>query len=60
MSAQSIAATYFSDNCRAFAVDRKPTDEQLKAAEMLTRRPEDRRSDGQTRGVRCREIFDAV
>jgi Xaa-Pro aminopeptidase len=50
---------YFSDACRGFAVNRKPTNEQLKAHAAITEslkivekmaRP----------GVRCREIFDAV
>ena len=50
---------YFSDTCRAFAVDRKPTDAQLAAWQVVTgvfpiveqmARP----------GVRCRDLFDAV
>jgi Xaa-Pro aminopeptidase len=50
---------YFSDNCRAFAVNREPTDAQLKAWRAITgvfpivermAKP----------GVRCRDIFDAV
>ena len=50
---------YFSDNSRAFSVDRKPTDAQMRAWETVTAvfpiiermaRP----------GMRCREIFDAV
>jgi Xaa-Pro dipeptidase len=50
---------YFADNCRAFAVDRKPTDAQMKAWRAITgvfpivertAKP----------GVRCRDIFDAV
>lgn len=50
---------YFSDNCRVFAVDRKLTDAQHKAWEMIMgafpvvenlARP----------GVRCRDIFSAV
>jgi Xaa-Pro dipeptidase len=50
---------YFSDNCRAYAVDRKPTDEQLKAWQTVTAvfpiierlaKP----------GVRCRDLFAAV
>ena len=50
---------YFSDNCRTFAVDRKPADEQLKAWEVVTgvhpivermARP----------GVRCRDLYAAV
>lgn len=50
---------YFADNCRAFAVDRKPTDEQTKAWTAITEslaivermaKP----------GVSCRAIFTAV
>jgi Xaa-Pro aminopeptidase len=50
---------YFSDNCRTFSVDRKPTDAQMKAWQIVTdsfpiverlAKP----------GVRCRDIFDAV
>ncbi|HET6248236.1 MAG TPA: Xaa-Pro peptidase family protein [Tepidisphaeraceae bacterium] len=52
-------AGYFSDNCRAFSVDRKITDVQHKAFEIVTgvfpmvenlAKP----------GVRCRDIFAAV
>jgi Xaa-Pro dipeptidase len=50
---------YFSDNARSFAVDRKPTDAQLKAHDAIL---------GALRivekmakpGVRCRDIFSAV
>jgi Xaa-Pro aminopeptidase len=50
---------YFADNCRTFAVDRKPTDEQTKAWTAITEvlaivermaKP----------GVRCRDIYDAA
>jgi Xaa-Pro aminopeptidase len=50
---------YFSDNCRTMAVDRRPTDEQLKAWEVVTgvlpivermARP----------GARCRDLYAAV
>ena len=50
---------YFSDNCRTFSVDRKPTDEQMRAWKVVTgafpivermARP----------GARCREIYQAV
>jgi Xaa-Pro dipeptidase len=50
---------YFSDNCRTFSVDRKPTDAQLRAWETVTgvfpiveklSRP----------GARCQDIFNAV
>lgn len=50
---------YFSDNCRTFAVDRKPTDAQTRAWEVVRgahpivermARP----------GVRCRDIYAAV
>jgi Xaa-Pro aminopeptidase len=50
---------YFADNCRAFSVDRKPTDIQLKAWHAITgvfpivermARP----------GVRCRDLFTAA
>lgn len=50
---------YFSDNCRTFSVDRKPTDEQMKAWTIVTgafpiverlARP----------GARCRDIYAAV
>jgi len=50
---------YFSDNCRTFAVDRKPTDAQRRAWETVTEvfpivetmaKP----------GVRCRDLFAAV
>jgi Xaa-Pro aminopeptidase len=49
---------YFSDNCRAFAVDGKPTDAQMKAWHAITgvfpiierlAKP----------GVRCRDLFEA-
>jgi Xaa-Pro aminopeptidase len=52
-------AGYFADNCRAFSVDRKPTDAQQKAHAFITSvfpiveklaKP----------GVRCRDIFNAV
>jgi Xaa-Pro dipeptidase len=50
---------YYADNCRSIAVDRKPSDEQMKAWEAVTgsfkiveamARP----------GARCKEIFEAV
>ena len=50
---------YFADNCRAYAVDNKPTDAQLKAWEAIRgvfpivermAKP----------GARCRELFDAA
>lgn len=50
---------YFSDNCRTVAVNRSPTDQQMRAWEIVTSalpivermaRP----------GVRCRDIYDAV
>lgn len=50
---------YFSDNCRAFSVDRRPSDEQLRAWQIVTgalpivermARP----------GVPCRDVFAAV
>jgi Xaa-Pro aminopeptidase len=50
---------YFADNSRAYAVDRKPTDAQLRAWEIVTgvfpiierlAKP----------GVRCRDLFDAA
>ena len=50
---------YFSDNCRTFAVDRKPTDAQMHAWQVVTgahpivermARP----------GVRCRDLYAAV
>ena len=50
---------YFSDNCRTIAVNRNPTDEQMRAWEVVTSahaivermaRP----------GIRCRDIYDAV
>lgn len=50
---------YFSDNCRTFAVDRKPTDEQMNAWQTVVdvlpiverlAKP----------GVRCRDLFAAV
>jgi Xaa-Pro aminopeptidase len=50
---------YFSDNCRTFAVDRKPTDAQQKAWQTVTdvfpivermAKP----------GVRCRDVFAAI
>ena len=50
---------YFSDNCRTFAVDRKPTDAQRRAWETVTAvfpiiekmaKP----------GVRCRDLFAAI
>jgi Xaa-Pro dipeptidase len=50
---------YFSDNCRTFAVDRKPTDAQMSAWEVVTgahpivermARP----------GARCRDLYAAV
>lgn len=50
---------YFADNCRAFSVDRKPTDAQLKAQQAIVgalgivekmARP----------GVKCRDIFNAA
>jgi len=50
---------YFADNCRAIAVDRKPTDAQLQAwhdiiscFEIVERMAKP--------GARCREIFEAV
>jgi Xaa-Pro aminopeptidase len=50
---------YFADNCRAFAVDRNPTDEQQRAREVILEclalverlaKP----------GTRCRDLFSAV
>jgi Xaa-Pro dipeptidase len=50
---------YFADNCRVFAVNRKPTDGQMRAWEAIVgcfptveamAKP----------GVRCRDIYDAV
>jgi Xaa-Pro dipeptidase len=50
---------YFSDNCRAFAVNRKPTDEQMKAWRAIVEvfpiverlaKP----------GAKCRDIYSAV
>ena len=50
---------YFADNCRTFAVDHKPTDEQMNAWSTITgalaiverlAKP----------GVRCRDLFNAV
>src|SRR5207244_13232349 len=50
---------YFADNCRAFAVDRKPTDAQMKAWRAIV--------DGLAiveqmakPGARCNDIFHAV
>ena len=50
---------YFSDNCRAFAVDGKPTDVQMKAWNTVTGAL--KIVEGMARpGVRCRDIFNAV
>lgn len=50
---------YFSDNCRTIAVNRKPTDEQMRAWESVTSAHAivDRMA---RPGVRCRDIYDAV
>jgi Xaa-Pro dipeptidase len=50
---------YFSDNCRTFAVDRKPTDEQMKAWTVVTgAHPIVERM--AKPGVRCRDLYAAV
>lgn len=50
---------YFSDNCRTFAVDRKPTDAQIKAWEVVTgAHPIVERMSKP--GVRCRDLYAAV
>lgn len=50
---------YFSDNCRAFAVDRKPTDAQVKCWEMLTAALKIVETMAGP-GVHCRDIYTAV
>lgn len=50
---------YFSDNCRAFAVDRKPTDEQLRAHAAILGALRIVESIARP-GARCRDIFNAV
>jgi Xaa-Pro aminopeptidase len=50
---------YFADNCRAFSVDRKPTDVQVRAWEGIVKSLAI--VEGMARpGVRCRAIFEAV
>jgi Xaa-Pro dipeptidase len=50
---------YFSDACRAFAVDRKPTDAQMTAWNALVEAL--RIVEGMAKpGVRCRDIYQAV
>jgi Xaa-Pro dipeptidase len=50
---------YFSDNCRGICVDRKPTDGQIKAFELVTSAL--KLVEGIAKpGVRCQEIFGAV
>ena len=49
---------YFADNCRAIAVDRKPTDVQLKAWHDIVSCFEIVEQMAKP-GVRCREIFEA-
>ncbi len=50
---------YFSDNCRTFAVDRNPTDEQMQAWEVITgAHPIVERM--AKPGVRCRDLCAAV
>ncbi len=50
---------YFSDNCRGICVNRKPTDGQMKAYELVTSalKVVERMAKP---GVRCQEIFKAV
>ena len=50
---------YFSDNCRGICVDRKPTDGQVKAYELVTSALKLVESIAKP-GVRCRDIFKAV
>jgi len=50
---------YFSDNCRAFAVNRKPTDEQMRAWHAVAGAfPIIERMAGP--GTKCRDIYKAV
>ena len=50
---------YFSDNCRTFVVDHKPTDAQMKAWEVVTgAHPIVERM--AKPGVRCRDLYAAV
>jgi len=50
---------YFSDNCRGICVDRKPTDGQMKAYELVTSALKLVESIAKA-GARCQEIFKAV
>jgi Xaa-Pro aminopeptidase len=50
---------YFSDNCRAFSVDRKPTDVQLKAQKDIASCFPIVESMAKP-GVKCRDIYHAV
>ena len=50
---------YFSDNCRGICVNRKPTDGQMKAYELVTSAL--KVVEGMAKpGVRCQEVFRAV
>jgi Xaa-Pro aminopeptidase len=50
---------YFADNCRAFSVDKKPTDVQMRTWEGIVKSL--KIVEGMAKpGVRCREIFEAV
>jgi Xaa-Pro aminopeptidase len=50
---------YFADNCRTFAVNRKPTDAQMKAWKGVVSSFDLLESMAKP-GVRCREIYDAI
>jgi len=50
---------YFSDNCRGVCVNRKPTDGQMKACELVTSALTLVESIARP-GVRCQDIFNAV
>jgi Xaa-Pro dipeptidase len=50
---------YFSDNCRAISVDRKPSDAQIKAWGVVTEALKIVERIAKP-GVRCRDIFNAV
>ncbi len=50
---------YFADNCRAFSVDRKPTDEQMKAWTTITESLSIVEKLAKP-GVKCRDLFTAV
>src|SRR5436305_14468637 len=59
MDLRSVYRGYFADNARTFAVDRKPSDKQMKAWEAIVGALSIVEKMAKP-GARCKEIFAAV